>query len=702
MPLFGQSNAYQLLNFKISKGLLLLMGLVWLSNRASAQCPDQVAGPTTYCPGIVPTYIVDLSGDPAGTFLSCEVVRDGQCNCALGSERCVEFIVTLHPDAIGVVLRKASGSNASGNQDFIVNGDCVNIGKLDQRYCISGVGPHSIVYCESGGNNHTYEIISVPSNIVAPTVVVAEGCNARIEVSGSIDGSTATWTGVSGNASTGYLSCTAGCLNPVFTPPANINSPTETFTYRVCANASTILCGNTIVVCKDVQVIAYPNIDVTIPNYAYCANEPSWPVAVSANPAGTYYYIWYNGPNNSSPVAGQGAGLSNFDYVGLGGGTKYVEVIDQGFANIVGASCRIGAASFQIQEKAVPLAEINGPSSICSGADLSFVATDPGLPGTTYQWTFPGGTPATATGRGPHLVRFGSCSGVTVTLQTVLNGCTDTDMLAIPGDMSAPVFNNPPVDATVNCNNVPSMPDLTGQVSDDCGAVTLTSSETRTDGSCPAVYTLRRTWVATDACGNATTHIQTLSVVDNQAPIVTALPFGGTFSCQGEVPAPNVAIISATDNCSTWSAVWVSDQYNGNCNDPFIRTYRVTDACGNSTEVQQTFTLNDITAPVLTCPPNATFLCLAEVPAAISTWAGFLAAGGTGTDNCQIDPTTFSVSQTSSGLCPTLITITYSVADLCGNVGSCQQIIEVEPPVNSWINAHHYLRRSFKLCGSCA
>ena len=69
----------------------------------------------------------------------------------------------------------------------------------------------------------------------------------------------------------------------------------------------------------------------------------------------------------------------------------------------------------------------------------------------------------------------------------------------------------------------------------------------------------------------------------------------------------------------------------------------------------------------------------AEVP------AGFTAAGGTATDNCGINATTFALlSQTSSGICPRTVTRTYSIADSCGNTATCTQDFTVDdttPPV---------------------
>ncbi|MEZ4797650.1 MAG: hypothetical protein R2785_10845, partial [Flavobacteriaceae bacterium] len=85
-------------------------------------------------------------------------------------------------------------------------------------------------------------------------------------------------------------------------------------------------------------------------------------------------------------------------------------------------------------------------------------------------------------------------------------------------DTTAPTFNETlPVDATVECDNVPAADTLTA--SDNCDAsVTVNFNEVRTDGSCDSEYTLERTWTATDCAGNSVSHTQTITVQDTTAP----------------------------------------------------------------------------------------------------------------------------------------------------------------------------------------
>ncbi|MCQ0113155.1 hypothetical protein, partial [Zhouia amylolytica] len=72
---------------------------------------------------------------------------------------------------------------------------------------------------------------------------------------------------------------------------------------------------------------------------------------------------------------------------------------------------------------------------------------------------------------------------------------------------------------------------------DTCSNASVTYNEVRTDGACPNAYTLTRTWIATDECGNNTEHIQTITVQDTTAPVAPAAPVDVTVECTDEIPA---------------------------------------------------------------------------------------------------------------------------------------------------------------------
>jgi hypothetical protein len=111
-----------------------------------------------------------------------------------------------------------------------------------------------------------------------------------------------------------------------------------------------------------------------------------------------------------------------------------------------------------------------------------------------------------------------------------------------------------PADMTIECNLLTEM--LTSYTAtDNCDEdVEVQYSEETTELERFNPYTLIRTWTATDNCDNSITHIQTINVQDNTAPIITCpddIISGTCMDYTIELPV-------ATDNCDedvlvTWN-----------------------------------------------------------------------------------------------------------------------------------------------------
>ena len=76
-----------------------------------------------------------------------------------------------------------------------------------------------------------------------------------------------------------------------------------------------------------------------------------------------------------------------------------------------------------------------------------------------------------------------------------------------------------PEDMTVLCEDMESADLGEAFGTDDCGDVTIEVLEEVVPGDCPGSYTLVRTFNAMDPCLNVATGQQTITVVDNQAPV---------------------------------------------------------------------------------------------------------------------------------------------------------------------------------------
>src|SRR5690606_13889632 len=121
---------------------------------------------------------------------------------------------------------------------------------------------------------------------------------------------------------------------------------------------------------------------------------------------------------------------------------------------------------------------------------------------------------------------------------------------------------------------------------------------------CPEVEIITRSSTATDNCGNSTTITQTITIVDTTPPVITR-PDDLTVECIEDIPAPNVQLVIASDDCSDVIITWEGDTSDSDdCEGTFIRTYRATDACGNFTECTEIINFIDTTDPVFDFEPE--------------------------------------------------------------------------------------------------
>ncbi len=118
-------------------------------------------------------------------------------------------------------------------------------------------------------------------------------------------------------------------------------------------------------------------------------------------------------------------------------------------------------------------------------------------------------------------------------------------------DTQAPVLSTAPADVTTECNAVPSAAVLTA--TDNCSIPVVAYVETSTQN--PDIYsvshynyTLTRTWTATDACSNASSKKQVITVQDKTNPLVTCPVVAPT--CNDLAGNTKTITLVASDNCS--------------------------------------------------------------------------------------------------------------------------------------------------------
>jgi hypothetical protein len=220
-----------------------------------------------------------------------------------------------------------------------------------------------------------------------------------------------------------------------------------------------------------------------------------------------------------------------------------------------------------------------------------------------------------------------------------------------------------PPDDTLDCTEITD-PSVTGYpiIDGNCGPFDTTYSDVVTAGNCPQEETIERTWIVSDAAGNADTCVQIIEVVDDTPPVITCPP-DTVFDCS--IGDPGVA--TATDDCDPDPDItFVDDTVSYYCPLEIDRMWIATDECGNADTCYQNIQVVDDIAPVITCPPDTVFEC------------GFGDPGvATATDNCDPNPNITSVDDTVSYSCPLEIDRMWIATDTCGNADTCYQNIQV-------------------------
>jgi len=291
------------------------------------------------------------------------------------------------------------------------------------------------------------------------------------------------------------------------------------------------------------------------------------------------------------------------------------------------------------------------------------------------------GEPVCHSACGPLTISFvdeitaGDCTSAT----TITRHWTATDVcgnstfakqtIVIMPDQSAPVFTLASQDLTMTCASGGTPTFDVPTVADNCAsgtALTISHHDAWTSGGSTACanQTVTRTWTAVDACGNEATASQTITIVDNDAPVFSAVPADQSLTC-GEAVVFGSPL--ADDNCSSAGLSYLDEVVDVPCGQQYIRTWTAMDACGNSAIAQQKITVTDNVAPSFAALPADQVLTCGEAVVFGSPMA---------TDGCS----TVSVMHTDEVLnlaCGQQHVRTWTATDACGNSTIAQQKITV-------------------------
>ena len=201
-------------------------------------------------------------------------------------------------------------------------------------------------------------------------------------------------------------------------------------------------------------------------------------------------------------------------------------------------------------------------------------------------------------------------------------GCNlATTNFSVSLDLTGPTLT-PPAPLQLECNNpnaaaIISQWLATATASDGANPTpAVTNNYAAFTHSCGLVKTI--TFTALDICGNISTGTSTITIVDVTPPNISC-PAPVTVTCPSNIPGKATDYTTfvaaggtASDLCVTPVVTWVSDVIsNQTCpnNYTLTRTYKATDACGNSTTCTQVITVNNQTPPVVPANVTTTVQC---------------------------------------------------------------------------------------------
>ncbi len=261
-------------------------------------------------------------------------------------------------------------------------------------------------------------------------------------------------------------------------------------------------------------------------------------------------------------------------------------------------------------------------------------------------------------------------------------------------DTQKPIIMAPPVDLIVDCSD----PDITTLISDweadfgggiavdNCDAnVTITFIPAGPTVLCGGSSDTQYTFTAEDDCGNLIVEYANLIITDSTGPMLTLPTANNTAECDADVDGFRdtwLASASAIDACGgmtsiTYNTPLISSACAGmvtTITETF--TFTSTDECGNVTTGQADFIIEDNTAPTIAHNEgDLTLSCGDNIAEQVLSWL----QDYTTTESCQETTVSNDYDGALLDLCGDSQTITWTVTDLCGAVGTTSAMIIISP-----------------------
>lgn len=489
------------------------------------------------------------------------------------------------------------------------------------------------------------------------------------------------------------------CLNPTlthnFTSTSNSNSlagatfpiGTTTVTWTATDASGNISTCNTVVTVVDTEAPVMQNCpgNITVGSYSGCTSVPNWsaPTAID-NCGSSVTIVQTQGP---SPLDINDPGTYTVEYKATDSSlnSSYCTFT----VTVVGSSTPILVAPYNVTSKNTDTDACTWTAPIGSLKPIQAIGNCPLA--VTWDVLNPDNSHSTGTNDvSSHAFAKGT-STVSYTLTASgSDPITETFTVTVVDNQKPTLIapSNVAINLTSTC--VASEVNLgTPTLTDNCLGATYTNNA-------PDTYPLgvtTVTWTATDASGNTSLATQTVTVTDNQVPVIA---FGAGHSITKNTSAGKCDYTvtgtefnpTVTDNCTiaTFTHNYVSSASTTTLAGAIFPkgvttiTWTATDVNGNSATYPITITVNDTEAPIFTnCITNQ----MLTIGKTISTCAGSTSwPVPQATDNCSAPTITLvstPIPQQNGGTeyVPGIYEIKYTASDSSSNTSFCSFYVKV-------------------------
>ena len=372
--------------------------------------------------------------------------------------------------------------------------------------------------------------------------------------------------------------------------------------------------------------------------------------------------------------------------VGVGENTVPVTyTAEDGSGNVTVQQCDVIITVQDLEEPTIDCPDdinVTTDDTECSAVVTWDIPVDDncGIASSTVNCVFPDGTSAPCISGEEYPI------GTTIVTGTVtdVNGSSNNCSFQITVTDGEPPVVDCPTDITVSndAGECGAIVNFAPTATDNCGVVS--NSTDIASGTFFELGTTTVTYTATDAAGNSTTCDFTVTVVDNEDPILVC-PADATINTSSNGAGDCAA---AVPNFIPDLTAGTNGSFSGNCSATVTQSpapgtlwgaahgdtqaviITVTDVNGNTATCEVTLTLQDDERPTLTCPVaaisvgNTDGLCSAVVNFNVSA-----------NDNCTV---ALAGSHASGDTFPLgTTTVTYTATDAAGNTRSCSFNVSV-------------------------